>query len=146
MIVCWLFRNAGINILRPSQLLQKEDNEIIGKEYIKNFDPISNLLLKRMVLYIRILFCKSEPHFDIYILDECKLWNSLNQCITSAADSFLLPSENTAKNIVSILWSLWTRQLACWHVAFIYIKPHWNKSYFCSRIHGLQNNFSNFLC
>lgn len=73
MIVCWLFRNAGINILRPSQLLQKEDNEIIGKEYIKNFDPISNLLLKRMVLYIRILFCKSEPHFDIYILDECKL-------------------------------------------------------------------------
>lgn len=46
-----------------SQFLKKEDNEMFGKEYIKKCDPISNLLLKRMILYIYIythIYCFAE--------------------------------------------------------------------------------------
>lgn len=79
-------------------------------------------------------FVYIHTHTHIYYFAEVSLiltfilWNSLNQYFTSTADSFPFSFENMAKDIVSILWSLWTRWVAYWHSAFTYIKAHWNKS------------------
>ena len=40
---------------------------MFGKEYIKKCDPISNLLLKRMILYIYI-YIYIYTHTHIYII------------------------------------------------------------------------------
>lgn len=54
--MCRLYRNTRVNIVRPSPLLKTEENEMIGKEDIKNFDFISDLLLKRMIICMYITY------------------------------------------------------------------------------------------
>lgn len=67
-----------------------------------------------LYIFTYMLFTEVS-HILTYILDKCKLWYSLNQYLISAADSSPFSFEILAKDIVSTLWSSWTRPLACWH-------------------------------